>query len=100
MKKKILLFIPIFYFNYAFSQHQYFIDQANSNSSYIISEDSTLYVFGYNTFGQLGNEQTANSNVPSLNNNSNFFKKSVSGAGGELHGSLLNKNGNIDLKSN
>jgi alpha-tubulin suppressor-like RCC1 family protein len=51
------------YFNNLIKDYKYILGNGGDHTA-IIAEDGTVWTFGRNTFGQLGNNSTTNSNVP------------------------------------
>ena len=90
MKTKIIL-TGLFLVMIACFSHAQFIAGGNTHSL-IICDDNTVMSWGNNSFGQLGNGSSGNSNVPvNVSNLTNVLKI----AGGFNHSLALKSNGTV-----
>ena len=97
MRKKNLLFLFIFFTNISFSQH--IGTGSMSNHTIIAKAYGTVYTWGFNDVGQLGNGNNnyANSNVPVAVNTSGVLSgKTITQVGaGERHSIALASDGTV-----
>jgi len=71
---------------------------AGTNSLYALKSDGTVWSWGRNTYGQLGNNSTSSSYTPIQVhglNDSGFLTDIIGIAGGAYSGYVINSNGNV-----